>query len=391
VATACPVLLVFAFSAGVAYGGVLEDQLSQNKSQQGKIKRELGIIDQRQIELQRSISRFNDKLAELDGPIHQLEQQISSLDLQLTNRQARIVELREEYKQQKREIARLNLELDVANDRLAMRLVEAYKRGNSDLEAWFVGANSLRDALARHEAISRVAGLDSDVVTDISEMERKVRVKRARNHDVRRHIFEEIANIKDDRAKVDAARAKLAVKRDLVARVKGKRDAKMAALNARESTLNDNYDQLEENSSQLQDAIKNGVSTYNGQIPAGGSGQLAWPVSGPVVSGFGMRWGRMHEGIDIAVPAGTPIYAAASGVVTYATWMSGYGNMVLVAHGGNLSTGYAHQSQIAVVNGQFVAQGQLIGYVGCTGHCFGDHLHFEVRISDQAVNPLGYL
>ena len=103
-----------------------------------------------------------------------------------------------------------------------------------------------------------------------------------------------------------------------------------------------------------------------------------------------MRWGRLHAGIDIAVPYGTPIHAAASGTVIYAGWMGGYGNFVIIDHGGGLSTGYAHQSSIAVGGGS-VSQGQVIGYVGCTGHCFGPHLHFEVRINGTPVDPLGYL
>jgi murein DD-endopeptidase MepM/ murein hydrolase activator NlpD len=117
---------------------------------------------------------------------------------------------------------------------------------------------------------------------------------------------------------------------------------------------------------------------------------LIWPVSGPVVSPFGWRWGRMHEGIDIGVGYGTPIAAAASGVIIYAGWMGGYGNLIIIDHGGGLATAYAHQTSFAVGGGP-VSQGQTIGYVGCTGHCFGPHLHFEVRVNGAAVDPLGYL
>src|SRR5207237_6493097 len=111
------------------------------------------------------------------------------------------------------------------------------------------------------------------------------------------------------------------------------------------------------------------ASSYSPPASTPSSG-LAWPVNGPVTSPFGMRWGRLHAGIDIGVPYGTPIHAAASGRVIYAGWMEGYGNLVFIDHGGGISTGYAHQSRIAVVNGQTVSQGDVIGYVGCTGHCF---------------------
>jgi murein DD-endopeptidase MepM/ murein hydrolase activator NlpD len=118
---------------------------------------------------------------------------------------------------------------------------------------------------------------------------------------------------------------------------------------------------------------------------------LIWPVNGPITSPFGWRWGRMHQGIDIGVGTGTPIKAAAAGTIIYCGWESGYGNLVVIDHGGNLATAYGHQSSIAVACGQQVAQGDVIGYVGCTGHCTGPHLHFEVRIDGAPVDPLGYL
>jgi murein DD-endopeptidase MepM/ murein hydrolase activator NlpD len=104
-----------------------------------------------------------------------------------------------------------------------------------------------------------------------------------------------------------------------------------------------------------------------------------------------MRWGRLHAGIDIAVPSGTAIHAADGGRVVLMGWVGGYGNYTCVQHTGSLSTCYAHQSSFATSNGASVAKGQVIGYVGCTGHCFGDHLHFETRVNGAPVDPMGYL
>jgi murein DD-endopeptidase MepM/ murein hydrolase activator NlpD len=133
------------------------------------------------------------------------------------------------------------------------------------------------------------------------------------------------------------------------------------------------------------------AQTHSSVTSTPSSAGLIWPVSGPVTSPFGMRWGRLHAGIDIGVPTGTPIRAAAAGTVIVCGYDGGYGNLVVLDNGGNLATAYAHQSQIAVTCGQHVEQGQTLGYVGCTGHCFGPHLHFEVRINGSAVDPLGYL
>jgi murein DD-endopeptidase MepM/ murein hydrolase activator NlpD len=104
-----------------------------------------------------------------------------------------------------------------------------------------------------------------------------------------------------------------------------------------------------------------------------------------------MRWGRLHAGIDIAVPSGTPIRAADSGRVVLMGWVGGYGNYTCVQHTSSLSTCYAHQSSFGTSQGASVRQGQVIGSVGCTGHCFGDHLHFETRVNGSPVNPMGYL
>jgi murein DD-endopeptidase MepM/ murein hydrolase activator NlpD len=99
----------------------------------------------------------------------------------------------------------------------------------------------------------------------------------------------------------------------------------------------------------------------------------------------------MHDGIDIGAASGTPIRAAAAGTVIYAGWLGGYGNLTVIDHGGGIATAYGHQSSIAAGSGAYVAQGQVIGYVGSTGHSTGAHLHFEVRVNGVPQDPLGYL
>lgn len=124
--------------------------------------------------------------------------------------------------------------------------------------------------------------------------------------------------------------------------------------------------------------------------PASASG-LIWPTSGPVTSGYGMRWGAMHQGLDIAPPYGTPVYAANSGTVIFAGGQGGYGNLILVDHGGGFVTAYAHLASFAASSGASVGRGTLIGYVGSTGNSTGPHLHFETRVSGSAQNPYNFL
>jgi murein DD-endopeptidase MepM/ murein hydrolase activator NlpD len=119
--------------------------------------------------------------------------------------------------------------------------------------------------------------------------------------------------------------------------------------------------------------------------------RLARPLAGEVTSVFGMRGGRLHEGIDVAQPEGTPVRAALGGAVLLAGELPGYGNLVVLDHGGNLVTVYAHLATVDVARDARIAPGQQVGTVGATGHSFGAHLHFEVRFEGTAVDPAVFL
>lgn len=376
--------------ATAAMAGVLEDQLAKTRDEAASAKADLARVDQQQEQLVAQVSALNARIRELDTPIGRLAQQIDSLETQIVNREARITDLRKEYATQKVEIARLGLELGAARDLLTTRVVEAYKQGDASWLEQMAGSGTLRDMLARQDALGQVVGLDEKVIGRIADTERDVRVKRAANQDVRRRIASDIDGLEADHAELDASKSELEGRRAELAQVKSVRDERLAELKARGEKLGEQVDSLESDADLLKEAIRSGTTDYSG-LPGIAPNGLIWPVNGPVVSPFGMRWGRMHEGIDIAVGTGTPIHAAAPGVVTYAGEMSGYGNLVIVQHAGILSTAYAHQSQIASAVGQTVGQGQVIGYVGCTGHCFGPHLHFETRENGSAVDPMNYL
>lgn len=127
------------------------------------------------------------------------------------------------------------------------------------------------------------------------------------------------------------------------------------------------------------------------QGPASGTGDLIWPVRGPVTSPFGQRWGRLHAGVDIGAGIGTPVHAADSGRVVVSGVVGGYGNYICIQHTSKLSTCYAHNSRLGVRKGESVRKGDVISKSGCTGHCLGPHVHFEVRVGGRPTNPLSYL
>lgn len=121
------------------------------------------------------------------------------------------------------------------------------------------------------------------------------------------------------------------------------------------------------------------------------AGELTWPAGGLVTSGYGPRWGRMHNGLDIAADVGTTVVAAQAGTVIQASAYGGYGNMIVIDHGGGFTTVYAHLSEYAVSAGQTVSRGAVIGAMGCSGSCTGPHLHFETRVNGAPQDPMLYL
>jgi murein DD-endopeptidase MepM/ murein hydrolase activator NlpD len=227
--------------------------------------------------------------------------------------------------------------------------------------------------------------------------------------DLRDEMKLTVHRLREAKLQIKAARDAIAAQERAVASARAAVESRQAALvsarGARESALAQiraNEQELEGHVSDIQAQIQAELSAVpSTTLPAGPAGPvsssgLIWPVDGPVVSGFGWRFGgsEFHEGIDIAVPTGTPIRAAASGTVVLQqseASSGGYGNFTCIDHGGGLSTCYAHQESFAVSSGQQVSQGQIIGYSDCTGYCFGPHVHFEVRVNGVAQDPLAYL
>ena len=149
-------------------------------------------------------------------------------------------------------------------------------------------------------------------------------------------------------------------------------------------------------------SIARPASSIGGAIPGFAPQKVSIPSLVPVdgvklTSDYGMRWHpvlggrRQHKGVDLAAPIGTPIHAAADGMVSRADWFSGYGLYIALEHGGQIETRYGHMSRLNVAAGQMVHKGDIIGYVGTTGRSTGPHLHYEVRIAGEAVNPMPYL
>jgi len=341
------------------------------------------------------------QIAEVNGQIRGLAQQVGvvstelgPLERDLALHKEKLDRLTELFQVQTQRFHFYRREYEALIDRLGNRLVDLYERGEpSALEVVFE-SKSVTDLIDQAQVVQSLGAQDTSIAAQVGTAKERVKAQREHTKRFRSLVAAELRTIAVRTNQVRALRDRLlASQNQLAAARANKRDALQNVKESKAEFLHEAAG-LQAASASLAAQIRSAQSTSSYSAPSDTTPSAAgfiWPVNGPVTSGFGMRWGRMHEGIDIGVGYGTPIHAAAAGRVVYAGWMSGYGNLVAIDHGGGISTAYGHQSSIAVSVGQIVAQGETIGYVGCTGHCFGPHLHFEVRIKGAPVDPLGYL
>jgi murein DD-endopeptidase MepM/ murein hydrolase activator NlpD len=270
----------------------------------------------------------------------------------------------------------LQAQADSVHEVSSSRVVELYKRGVLDPTL-----HSLLMSSSTEQALSRAQVLNVVKQGDRAALEELLSSKTA--VDGQRKVYTEQQQVYE---------TALGDREKLLGELKDVRKTykrKVAACNQKVVKLKQQERIAAKDEQELASALAaQGVINVPRSVSAGG---WTWPASGTVTSGFGYRWGRLHAGVDIAAPIGTRINAAKGGVVSYAGVMGGYGNIIVVDHGGGLTTRYAHQSQFAASVGQSVKAGQQIGYVGNTGNSTGPHLHFEVRVNDNPQNPLGYL
>jgi murein DD-endopeptidase MepM/ murein hydrolase activator NlpD len=358
----------------------LSSRIEQKREQIQRHKTKEGVLST-------DIQRFNARIDAVQGEIAATERRLSRVQSSLDRQKAKLLEVRNRLEEARDRLERLRSELATARHVLANRLVEIYKADSPDVVTVILEADGFGDLLERAEFLERISDQDREITDRVRGLRDKAKDQAVQLADLEEQEQLAAERILSERDQIAAVENRLVGARDQLASARADKRGALAQVRDSRVRLEGDLAALEREQARVQAALT-GVS--GGPIKHG-SGQLIWPVNGPVVSGFGMRWGRLHAGVDIAVPSGTPIHAADGGRVVLMGWVGGYGNYTCIQHTGSLSTCYAHQSSFATSNGASVSQGQVIGYVGCTGHCFGDHLHFETRINGSPVDPMGYL
>jgi murein DD-endopeptidase MepM/ murein hydrolase activator NlpD len=343
----------------------------------------------RETELRDEVAGYTTRIRALEARVGDVSLRLQTLESDLSLHQRRLDALNKLFKLQSDRLTFLKGQYAAAVQALNHRLVDIYESDAPSSLDVFLGANNVQDALDQVAYLTDIGVQDRRIATEVADAKLQAAAARAKTKKLRVRVHGETAVIEARATQARDVRDELVGARNDLSGSRRQRLTDLSQLSSQDRADAQEVDALQAASAALTERIRaaQGQSSSTTLSSAG----LIWPVSGPVTSPFGWRWGRLHEGIDIGVSYGTPIHAAASGTVIYCGWESGYGNLTVLDHGGNLATAYGHQSSIAVGCGQHVAQGDVIGYVGSTGHSTGPHLHFEVRVNGSPVDPMGYL
>jgi len=391
--------LVLALAAPALAGDNYGDQKAAVDAKLAQLHAKIANAHAKEATLSSQIGGLTSQIHSLEQRVGDVSSQLASLQSDLALHQRRLDKLDQLFHLQTIRFRDLQHEYKLAVQRLNLRLVDIYKQNEPTTVDVLLAARNFNDVLDQLDYLGAIAAQDKKVAGQVATAKQQVKVARQKTTHVRRSVSQE-ARVINARVQQQAIlRGELLSTRS---NLKGARSDKSRALVITRKQVQSEIAEsqaLETASAQLAAKLRAGEaqasaaagSTSTGTPVAGGSGTFAWPLSGPITSPFGMRWGTLHPGIDIGVPTGTPIHAAGSGTVVWCGWMSGYGNLVMIDHHNGLATLYGHQSRIAVGCNQEVSQGETIGYVGCTGFCTGPHLHFEVRVNGTPVDPLAYL
>ena len=349
------------------------------------------------------VSAYTRRIDRLQGDISALEGRQARIQADLDRQRSELIRIQDDLRRERARLARLKARLAEARATLARRLVALYKADAPDAVTVILNSNGFADLVERGDFIKRVSDQDRRII-GIVRTAKADAVSTARRLDHLEARQQQVtALVLRRRNQVAQVKRQLVDRRAGFARTRAGKAHALAAVSFDRRHLQKQPRRPRVASARVQSELAAAQQQNAGQFDPGvagpvrrGSGTLIWPVNGPITSPFCERraWESCHPGIDIGVPSGTPIRAADNGKVVLLQGegsSGGYGNFTCVQHTATMSTCYAHQSRFAVSLGQSVSQGQVIGYSGCTGRCFGPHLHFEVRINGAVVDPMGYL
>lgn len=365
-------LLGTQLSASVSWAETIEEKRAQLDEIQQKLGEKDAQLEDKKKEISNAMERLiltQEELAEAKRKLAAIESRQQALSIKIRQNEAALAAKQKEY--------------DKSRSVYKKRLRDIYENGQVNYLDVLLGAADFRDFSSRMYLLQRVIRRDFALIDRLEEQ--------------REALLQQKAELDDIRKQLAAAHAESQKEKEIVAQKTVERQKLYEQALAEKAQLDAEYEELQRNSQEITAMIQRMEQEGRMMPQAGGTGQLAWPVNGEITSPFGWRvhpiWGTQifHAGLDIGADYGDPVHAADSGTVVYAGWMGGYGNAVMIDHGGGMVTLYGHNSSITVGEGEQVSKGQTIALAGSTGNSTGPHCHFEVRIHGEVVSPLQYL
>jgi murein DD-endopeptidase MepM/ murein hydrolase activator NlpD len=383
--------LLVALGVPAALAQSLEEQQAEVQSQIGGLEDEIASAKEQEGLLTSEIEAASSRISTLEGDVGVLSARIAELERDLAAHRSKLDRLRALFTEQSRDLEHLKRQFELAQLQLEERLVDLYQNEESDSLSILLQVQSLADLLDQLEYFNDIGEQDQAISAEIERLKVEMREARERTRATRAKVATATAILADETAEQIAAHEELVAQQQALAAAQADKRGLLVGVREDRHEAEEDLEAMQAASAALAERIRAAQQSAPASSGSGvSSSGFIWPVNGVVTSGFGWRWGRMHEGIDISAPGGTPIKAVAAGTVIYTGYMGGYGNLTIIDHGNGLATAYAHQSAIYVGGGS-VSQGTVIGAVGTTGHSTGNHLHFEVRVNGSPVDPMGYL
>jgi murein DD-endopeptidase MepM/ murein hydrolase activator NlpD len=352
-----------------------EPSIQQQRSRLQQIQQRLDEVRAKAKQLKVKESKAVSHLTVLQQKLERTQIQLEDSQFRLQRSQNRLSETRKALDQAKRKFER-------QQTTAGSRLRAIYKHRQTNLWEALLTAPDLVSFLTRYQFFKHVTKQDAQILSELDRQMAEITHQKRKFDEQVQTIASITATISSQKREVQEDTQEQST---LVSRLRSERaEYEQAA------------EQLERDSRQIETMIRRMLANRK-KTPRMGSGRFLMPVEGRLSSNYGPRRHpihgvvKEHRGVDFGAPHGTPIRAAEAGVVLYVGWYGGYGKIVMIDHGGDLVTLYAHTSRYVVDTGEKVARGQVIAHIGSTGLSTGPHLHFEVRRNGTPVNPISYL
>lgn len=360
------------------YGAMcFADTADDKRAELNDVRQRMERMQTRKEQARRKAESASAELSEVMGSLNELQAQANNLQKKSDTLQGKINDNQAKLEKKQQEM----------QERMLIyrkRLRDIYINGQINYLDVLLGAKDFSDFSSRMYLLQKI------ISRDLALLE-KLKQDAAEINSRKEQLAAEMKEIKATQTELEAKKAK-------VNKLREQRAYMLYKAQEEEQSSQEEYERLLAISENIASMLRN-MENAGGGAPAGqgGTGQFMWPCNGPITSYYGWRthpiFGttKYHSGMDIAVDSGTPIHAADSGTIVYSGWLGGYGNCVMIDHGGGLVTLYAHNSALNVGEGQYVSKGAVVAYAGSTGYSTGPHCHFEVRLHGELTEPLNYL